>query len=464
MKKILLYTLGIALSYAVVKAQEKELPPEGGTPKGFTLPEKEVKTYDNGLRSVLIPWGSIPKANIQIVVKSGNIHENADEVWLVDLLGDLLKEGSTNRSSEQIADEIAGMGGDLSVAVSPHATYVSASVLYEFVPDAIAVMADILVNPLFPESEIERLVNDMKRNLSVAKTRPQAQASEKFYGMLYPDHPYGRVYPTEEILESFTIEKVKDFYDTNFGAKRTTVYVAGMYNSSKVQTAVESALGSWREGPEPDYPVAEAITGQGIEMIDRPDAPQSTLMMGLPVVDASHPDYIALDVTNSLLGGSFGSRITSNIREDKGYTYSPFSNINARFRTAIWYEQADVTTDFTGPSLREITKEIYQLQNEPPPKEELDGIKNYEAGVYVLQNSTPGGIISQLNYLELYDLPETYLTERVQNIYAVTPEQVSEMVKKYIRPEDMTIVLVGDTKKIDQQIKDYEKRLKEMEN
>jgi predicted Zn-dependent peptidase len=197
-----------------------------------------------------------------------------------------------------------------------------------------------------------------------------------------------------------------------------------------------------------------------VAMIDRKDAPQTTIMLGLPTLDPSKPDYLPLQVTNSLLGGSFGSRITSNIREDKGYTYSPFSTINSGYRVAIWYEQADVTTEHTGASLGEISKEIKRLQTEAPSAEELKGIQNYEAGIFVLQNSTPGGIINQLNNLDFHGLPDSYLTDRVKNIYQVTPEKIQQMAKDYYKYEDMTLVLVGDKKQLDKQIKEHQKALK----
>lgn len=463
MKKFITYTFifsAIAI-YGIAQDQEKEMPPAGGEPKGFTLPERESISLDNGLKGVMIPWGSIPKATVQIVVKTGNINEAADEVWLADLVADLMEEGSTNKDGNQIADEMAGMGGNLSIGVGSHTTTLTASVLYEFVPDAIALMGDVLTNPAFPADELERLVNDRKRQVSVSKTQPQPLAYEKFYGSLYPDHPYGRYFPTDEMLESYTTEKIQSFFSTNFGAKRTTVYVAGKFDEEATKEAIQTAFDGWRAGDPSNYPVATPQLSENIQMIDRPDAPQSTIIVGLPVPDPSHPDYIALDITNSLLGGSFGSRITSNIREDKGYTYSPFSTISDRYKSAIWFELADVTTDVTGPALREITKEIYKLQEEMPTKEELDGIKNYEAGIYVLQNSTPGGIIGQLSYLDTYDLPETFLTEKVNRIFEVTPEKVSELTRKHIRPEDMTLVIVGDKAKIESQIADYEKELAE---
>ena len=139
-----------------------------------------------------------------------------------------------------------------------------------------------------------------------------------------------------------------------------------------------------------------------------------------------HEDHTALDVTNSILGGSFGSRITSNIREDKGYTYSPFSSLQTNYKSGLWFEVADVTTEHTGASLNEIKKEIIKLQNEPPSKEELDGIKNYESGIYVLQNSTPNGIINQLNFLSIHELSDSYLTNKVNSIMSINPGRCSE--------------------------------------
>jgi predicted Zn-dependent peptidase len=166
-------------------------------------------------------------------------------------------------------------------------------------------------------------------------------------------------------------------------------------------------------------------------------------------------DYVKMAVTNSLLGGSFASRITSNIREKKGYTYSPFSQVSSRYRDAYWVEIADVGTDVTGPALKEILAEVKHLASEPPPADELKGIQNYIGGTFVLQNSTRQGIIGQLTNLKLHGLPDSYLTNYVKNVFAVTPADVQQITQKYIRPDDMTLVIVGDKKKVEEQIKDY---------
>src|SRR5581483_1921194 len=208
--------------------------------------------------------------------------------------------------------------------------------------------------------------------------------------------------------------------------------------------------------PAPATDVPKVKPEHVLDVTDRPGAAQSTLYVGLPVPDATSPDNIQLTVMNALLGGSFGSRITSNIREQKGYTYSPFSQISRRYHDAYWAEVADVTTKFTGPSLKEIFGEIERLQKEAPSEGELKGIETYLSGIFVIQNSSRGALIGQLRYVDLQGLGEDYLKTYVQKVNAVTPAQVQEMTKKYIKPEEMTIVVVGDKSQISEQLKPFE--------
>ncbi|MEQ9305792.1 MAG: pitrilysin family protein, partial [Marinoscillum sp.] len=431
-------------------------------PKNFILPEKTTFQLENGLSVVLVPFGTLPKVTVSVVVKTGNIHEGDDEVWLADIMADLMQEGTTTKTAREVSLAAANMGGSVSVSVGLNQTYAEGEVLSEFGPSLVDLLADVIQNPRFPKGELPRLINDRKRSLSVQMSRPQALASEKFNEIIYgEDNAYGDMYPTEDMLTSYTIDNVITFYTENFGAKRTTVYVAGVFDMATMKQSVTEAFEKWTPGPEVVYNVPQVTPHAGVEILDRPGAVQSTIIMGLPVVDPSHPDYIPLSVTNYLLGGSFASRITSNIREDKGYTYSPYSTVNTRYGAATWFESADVTTDVTGPSLKEISFEINRLRKEAPSDEELDGIKNYRAGVFVLQNSSPSSIIGQLSFLDLHGLEDTYLTDYVKNVYAVTPDQVRQMTEKYLDYEKMTIVVVGDKKVIDKQIEDYQNEIEE---
>ncbi len=430
----------------------KETPPTGGTPKPFALPRKETFALPNGLQVTMIPYGAIPKVTISAFVNAGNVNESAEQVWLADLTGDLMKEGTTTRPADRIAQDAARMGGDLNVGVGADQTTVSADVLSEYGPEAVALIADVMQHPLLPAAELPRLKNDYLRRLAVARTQPRPLAQERFRKALYANHPYGRLYPTEAMIAAYKIEDAQKFYRDNFGARRTHVYVAGQFDAAQMRKAIEGAFGAWPRGAAASENIPKPLAQRAIHLVDRPGAAQSTIILGLPVVDPSKPDYMALYVTNALLGGSFASRITSNIREAKGYTYSPNSQISIRYRDAYWAEIADVTTAVTGPSLKEIFYEVDRLQKEPPPDAELQGIKNYLAGIFVIQNSSRQGLINQLALLDLHKLPDSFLTNFVPNVLAVTPQDVQRITRDYLRPDKITVVVVGDKAKIAEQV------------
>ena len=443
----------IALS-TVVQAQ-KQLPPEGGTPRDFKLPQKHQFTLPNGLAVTMVPYGSIPKVTVSVVIRFGNINEKEHQVWLADIVGDLMKEGTKSRSAQQLATEAAGMGGDIGINVGPDMTTVGGDVLSEFGPKLIGLIGDIIRNPLFPETELARLKKDRVRQLSVQKAQPGSLALEEFRRMMYPNHPYGRVFPSQEMLEKYSLDDVKEFYKNNVGAQRTSIYVAGTFDAKAIEAAVKEAFSSWEKGPAVYVNVPKPVTKKAFGLVERPGAPQSTIYVGIPVLNPIDKDYVKMAVTNSLLGGSFASRITTNIREKKGYTYSPYSQVSTRYRDAYWVEIADVGTDVTGAALKEILGEVKHLASEAPPADELKGIQNYMAGTFVLQNSTRQGIIGQLTNLKLHGLPDEYLTNYVKNVFAVTPEDVRQITQKYLRADDMTLTIVGDKKKVEEQIKDY---------
>ena len=444
------------LSAAKAPAAAKQAAPEGGSPRDFALPAKEEFTLENGLRARLVPYGQVPKVTMMVAIQAGNVHEASTEVAVADLLGKLLQEGTATLTATQLAEKVARMGGALSISVGADQTTLWASCLSEYAPELAALLADVVLHPALPAAELPRLKTDLKRQMNLARAQPGVQARQQFTAALYGSHPYGRPLPTDAQLDALTLEQVQNFYKTQYGALRTSVYAAGLFDAPALRQAITAGWKEFPAGPAPRIEIAKPVAKADLLTQDRPNAPQSTIVVGLPVVDPSHPDFIRLRVMNSLLGGSFGSRITRNIREDKGYTYSPYSYTETHYRTGNWSQNADVTTADTYNSLHEIMYEIERLQKTPPSAEELKGIQNFEGGMFVLRNSNPGGIISQLNTLDLHGLPETYLTEQVKNINAVTPQQVSETARKYVRPEAMTVVVVGDKKVIDPQLKKFQ--------
>jgi len=454
-EKIAIAVATFALCASSLAAQQKQAPPAGGPPKPFNVPAHESYTMPNGMKVTLVPYGNLPKVTLSLVLRTGNLNEPADMPGLADMVGKLMKEGTTSKSSQQIAEEAAGMGGALNITVGADESDVTTDVLSDFGAKAAVLLADVAQHPLFPESELPRLKTDAERQLSISKAVPQNMALEKFRKVLYGNHPYGTVFPTEESIRKTTVADIKKFYDGNFGALRSHLFVAGRFDMAEVKKAIAASFGGWAKGPAAISNVPRVKPQHVLDLTDRPGAAQSTLLVGMPVPDATSSDAIPLGVTNALLGGSFGSRITSNIREQKGYTYSPSSQISRRYHDAYWAETADVTTQYTGASLKEIFAEIEKLAKEPPADAELKGIQSYLSGLFVIQNSSRGALINQLRFVDFQGLGEDYLRTYVQKVNAVTPADVSKMTSQYIKPDQMTIVVVGDKAKVAEQVAPY---------
>lgn len=436
--------------------QQKQQPPEGGPPKPFHLPETQDFTLSNGMKVTLVPYGDVPRVAIRAYVSAAGVNEAANQVWLSRLTGMLMKEGTKTRSSEQVAADAADDGGQLEIAPDVEFTQVGGVVLSDHAAQFVALVADVLQNPLLPASQVARLKADLERELAVAKTQPGDLARERFLQTLFPNSPYGRVFPTESDLKGYTAADAQAFYRANFSAARTHLYVAGKLDPG-LREAISGNFEGWARGADPVSLTTHPVKAHSFALIDRPGAPQSTLYMGLPVADPTSPDYIPLDVMNALLGGSFASRITSNIREQKGYTYSPFSDLATRTHLGYWYESADVTTSVTGPSMKEILYEINRLRTDAPPEKELKGIQTYLAGLFVLRNTiSPDAVIGQLHFVDSQGLSRSFLSEYVQKVVAVKPEEIQSVTTKYILPDEMAIVVVGDKAKIADQVKPYE--------
>jgi len=451
----LLLSAALVLALAPAARADKQSPPAPAQPKGFSVPKPKTLTLDNGMAVTLVHYGTVPKVSIRLAILTGNVNEGAKQVWLADLTGDMLQEGTATRTASQIAEQVAKMGGALEVTVGENRTEIGGDVLSESGPEMVALVADVARNPKFPDSELARLKGDRERQLSIALSQPQPMAQQKFRAVLYGDSPYGRLFPTEAMLQSYTLADVRGFYDKNYGAARAHLYVVGRFDDAAMEASIRKAFSDWKKGTPPELSQPPAKSERAVYLVDRPGAVQSTINLGLPVIDPSKPDWDTLLLMNVLLGGSFSSRITSNIREQKGYTYSPRSQLSNRYHDAYWVEIADVTTNVTGPAIKEVLGEIERLQAEAPSDKELKGFQNYQAGVFILQNSSRPGIIGQLEFVDLHGLPADYLNGYVGRVYALTPQQVQEVAKKYLQDDKATIVVVGDKKVVEEQLKGF---------
>lgn len=427
--------------------------PATGTMKPFTVPASETFRLPNGMQVTLIPYGITPTAVVSLRVYAGGLNQG-ENVWLPNLTAQMLREGAAGRTGAQIAEAAAAMGGNLAVGGGQHETILTLNVLSEFTPEAVRLISDVARRPDFPASELERVRANLMRNLAVAKSQPQALADVALASAYYGDkHPYGRLFPTEAQLKGYSIEDIRRFYTANFGAQRARLYVSGRFDAAAVRVAIEQAYADWPAGPERLKLPPQPQPGPRVVLVDRPGAPQSTIRLAFAAPVAGSPGDIPMRVSNALLGGAFSSRITKNIREAKGYTYSPGSSTAFNPGQALWTFNADVTTDVTGPALKEVFHEVRRMQTEPIPEKEAAGMRTYLAGTFILQNASPGGLINSIATRDFHGLPTNWLDAYVPNVLAVAAPGMQASVREALPLERMTLVVVGDLAKITPQLK-----------
>jgi zinc protease len=419
--------------------------------KPFTIPATETYTLANGMKVTLIPWGVAPKTFVTLNVFAGNLNEDK-QTWLADLTAAMLKEGAGGRSSTELARAAASLGGDIATGSDEASTTISTDVLSENAAAAVALVGDVALRPALPAGEFARVQANLGRRLAQAYAQPGVIADYALARAYYGDHPYGRVLPTPAAFSAYTLADVQRFYRTQFGAKRAHLYIAGRFDAAAVKAAVEKSFGGWAAGPERLSLPPRPQPGPRVLLVDRPGAPQSTLRLAFAGPAPGSPNDIAFRTANSLLGGAFNSRITTNIRENKGYTYSPFSGITLHPGESRWTFNGDVTTAVTGPALTEIFSEVRRLADTPPNTAEWEGTRTYRVGIFTLGQSTAPGLIGLLSTIEELGLPADWPNRYVPAVMAVTPAQFSGVVKEHLPLNRMTLVVVGDLKTVTPQL------------
>ncbi len=425
---------------------EAALPPRPvlGAPRAGALPPRRREVLPSGMRTALVQSGTVPVVALRLVVEVGSAHLAPGQAWLDRLLHDFLREGSATHGRAAFADALAAMGGSLDVEGDEHTTVLRTQVLAEHAAEAAGLLIGLARTPRLPAEETARLVADQQRWAEIAAQEPQWRAHATFRAALYGRHPYATVLPQAEALAGFTAQDARTFWERHAGAGRSMLMAAGKFDTDAVIEAAARASDGWATPEVAAVQRAQASGARVVRFVSRAGSEQTTLRVGVPVPPPEHGDYIALEVANALLGGSFNSRITQNIREQKGYTYSPSSQISTRPRDAYWVESADVTTPVTAPALDEILGEIDRLRAAMPPDEEVASIANYVAGVFAIRGATLNGLLDHLEFLALHGLDDGYTAAYETHVRSVTSAEVWRVARDYLRPERLTIVAVGD--------------------
>ena len=427
-------------------------PPRLGPLPALTLPPAAERRLTNGLRLVVVEQHELPLADFLLVVGAGSEADPAGREGLATMTAALLDEGTATRTSLRIADQASYLGVSLGAGAGWDASRVGLHTPVAQLDSALALMADVVVRPNFPVREFERLRRERLTGLLQLRDEAPAVADRAFAQQLFgPAHPYGRPGSgTEASTRALARADVQRFYGTYWRPNNATLVVVGDVRADDVARRAEQAFAAWRPAtvPAPVAPAAPAARAAAVYLVDKPGAPQSSVRIGLPGAARNTPDYFALRVLNTVLGGSFTSRLNQNLREAKGYTYGARSAFSLLRAPGPFVAEAEVTAEKTDSALVEFMKELRAVADTVPAAE-LEKAKRYLALQLPGAFETTGDIAGQLVPLVVYGLPLDFYNQFTARVEAVTQADVQRAARRYLDPSKFVVVVVGDRKSVE---------------
>jgi zinc protease len=440
---------------ARIDAQAAKLPKAGPNPT-FALPPVEKTKLGNGLEVWMVEQKELPIVSMNLVLKTGTSNEPNNKTGVANMTAQLLDDGTTKRSAEDIANQLQSIGAFVNANSGWDSTNVSMQTLTKNLDAALDIYADVIQNPAFPEKELESLRARSLVGLRQQRSNPNAVANTAFNKVLYGDHPYGRD-NTEATIKAIGRGDLTAFYSSNYRPGNGTLIVVGSFDKAALKSKLEKAFGGWKGGEAAmsDLPSAKSQEKPGIYIVDRPNSAQSVVSIGQVGVDRMNPDFVPIQVMNAILGGGITSRISMNLREEKGYTYGAGSGYQFRRGPGPFRAGGDIQTAVTKEAVIEFMKELNGIRGGiPVTQKELEYNKQSIIRRFPAGFETVGAISNQLANLVVYRLPDTYFNDFIAKVNAVTIDDVNRVATKYLDPSKMAIVIVGDRKVIEPGLKD----------
>jgi len=431
--------------------------PDVGRPPSMEMPEIQDYRLSDGMRVVLVERHEVPLVSLELQVRGGASAQSPEEAGLAALTADMLDEGTRSRSALQIADAVDLLGASLSSTAGYDASSVRLSVLRPRFDEALTILADVVVNPTFPSSELERVKRERLGRVIQRSDQPAALADDAFARVLYgPEHPYGEpLLGTSKTLEALTRDDVVAFHRERYAPGRTTLVVVGDVTREALDSLLATAFTGW-SGRGRDVPAPAArrdISGRHIYIVDRPGSAQSEIRVGRIAVARSTDEYYPLVVLNTVLGGSFTSRLNQKLREEKGYTYGARSYFDMRRGPGPFEASAAVATAVTDSAILEFVREIDRIRDEPVPEDELARARNYLALRLPQRFESDDDVVRMLSGLVRYDVAPDFYSDYVSDVLAVTTGDVRRAADDELGSHDMAIVVAGDRAAIEEPLK-----------
>jgi zinc protease len=448
----------LSVSLVAQGKPDRTTPPSLGPAPQLNLPQTQKRMLSNGLPVWVIEAHAVPLVQINLLIKAGGGDDPAGKYGVASLTAAMLDEGAGTRTALQIADEAEFLGANLVTTSGFDASAIRLNVPVSRLQDGLALMADVALRPTFPTEELERVRKERLTALLQAKDDPASVAPLAFARTVFgPGHRYGTAaVGSESTIKAFTAADLKAFHSAMYQPANATLIVIGDVRAADAIAQLESHFGKWQAGTSaaPRRPVAVApqLTEGRITIVDIPGAAQSQIRIGWVGVARSTADYFALEVMNTILGGSFTSRLNQNLREEHQYSYGAASRFDMRLAPGPFFATAGVQTDKTSEALREFFKELNGI-GQPVGDEELKKAKNYIALSFPGEFETLGDLASHVEELVVYSLPDTYFADYVRNVQAVTSASVQKAAATFVQPKRFAVVVVGDRKAIESGIR-----------
>lgn len=440
--------IAMTLAGGTTVAQDKVPIPKGKAAPAVRVPAIQKAKLPNGLAVWLVEHHELPVVAFNLVLQSGSANDPSNMPGIASMTADVLDEGTTARDALRISDELESIGANLGVSSGTDGSFVSLRTLTKHLDRALAVYADVVSDPVFPQKEFDRLKAQRLATLMQQKDQPTSIASNAFARILYSaGHPYGHnASGTTASVEAMTREDLAGFYQTHYRPGNATLIVVGDVTLDALVAKLTPLFAGWKDAPVPAFnvPAPEPQLTRKVYLIDKPGAPQSEVRIGYPALARSTPDFFPVFVMNRMLGGQFASRINMNLREKRGFTYGARSAFNFYKGVGPFIASGGIVSEKTDSALVEFLREIDLMREKGMTDEEMAFVKKGLIGNFALNFETPAQLASMMQNLILYGLPDGYYSTYLQNIERVTPIDVLRVAKQYLDSSKMAVVVVGD--------------------
>lgn len=446
--KSIKYILLLLLVSTIVNAQvDRSVKPDPGPAPKIELGEYQIFELKNGLKVIVVEDHKLTRIAFNLIVDRDPILEG-DKVGFTTMAGNMLRRGTKSRTKDELDREIDYIGATLSTGSNS----IYASSLTRYQDKLLELMTDVLYNPIFSEEELEKIKTQTKSNLASLKDSPDAIAQNVNNALVYgKDHPYGEV-QKEEHVENITVRDLAIYCNDYFKPNISYLAIVGDITPEEAKKLAEKYFEKWPKAdvPSHSYKTPQAPQSTTVALVDRPAAVQTVLELTYPLeLKPGTPDVIKSRVANQVLGGGSSGRLFKNIREDKGYTYGAYSSLGSDELVGYFSAGASVRNEVTDSAVHELIKEMERIRNEKVSKRELLLAKNTIAGSFARSLENPQTIAGFAINTAMYDLPQDYYANYVKNVQNVTPDDVLETAKKYIKPENMYVIAVGSADQIE---------------